>query len=359
MKIEHLIPDFWDKNNISIPQPYQIYRVHVGGSRYYFTWEDKNFDPRIYMSVTSILSKFLATPPSLIKWYAINGLEWCERYKNEAALYGTFMHSQYLKFVLEKVYKFENINKDINAYLEANRIKPNQDCILFERNDTFENIFRDMIKSDICSFMQFCIDVNLQPIAMEVVLKSNKGYAGAIDMVAYMDIDVKGHHGETYKSGDKKGLPKETTIKKRVLAIIDYKSGRKGFYESHEWQLKMYQDMWNENFPEFKVEYIFNFAPNTWTGDIPTYKLKDQTGLIDDEEISLFISLSNKRYQGKIPNVKIIDDNAVVEFKQPVFNNDSIVKRKKVIDIIREKFDAKEIFQPEFDMEEESIDDLF
>lgn len=361
MKVEQLFPDFWDKENIAIPQPYQIYRVHVGGSRYYFTWEDKNFDPNIYMSVTSILSKFGSTPYNLIKWYATNGLAWCERYKNESALYGTFMHSQFLKYVLDKKYKFQDIQSEICNYLDDNRIKPNQDCILFDRNDSFQNTFHDMIKNDICSFMQFCIDVNLQPIAMEVVLKSDRGYAGAIDMVAWIDIDVKGFHGEIYKSGEKKGLQKETTIKKRVLSIIDYKSGRKGFYENHEWQLKLYQDMWNENFPFLTVDKVFNFAPNTWIGDSPTYKLKDQTGLVDDEEIDLFLKLANKRYQDKIPSFKVIDDNAVVEFKQPVFEGDnSIISKKKVIDVIREKFDNKEIFQeqPEFEMDDESIEDF-
>lgn len=361
MQVEELKPDFWDKSSLIIPQPYKIFRVHIGGSRYYFTWEDKNFDPTIYMSTTSVLSKFGSTPQSLIKWYAINGLEWCERYKNEAALYGTFMHSQFVKFIQERKYNFAEVKSEIAAYLDKNRIKPNQECILFDRNDTFEHIFFDMIKNDMCSFMQFCIDVNLQPVAIEVVLKSKQGYAGALDLVGYMDIDVKGNHGQFYKSGEKKGLPKETVIKRRVLAIVDYKSGRKGFFETHEWQLRMYQDMWNENFPEFPAEKIFNYAPNTWRGDVPTYKLKDQTGLVDDEEIDLFLRLAHKRYSGRIPDFKMIKDDAVVEFKEPVFNGEkSIIFRKSVLDVIREKFDNNEIavgtVGDGFDMEEENDD---
>jgi hypothetical protein len=98
------------------------------------------------------------------------------------------------------------------------------------------------------------IDYNVKPLAIEIILyHPADGYAGALDIVCEMDWK-----------------------KARVRAVIDIKSGRKGFYESHEIQLKAYQTMWDIHFPELPIDKIFNFSPKDWRTS-PTYNLKDQT----------------------------------------------------------------------------------
>jgi len=82
--------------------------------------------------------------------------------------------------------------------------------------------------------------------------------------------------GEVYKSGAKAGEPKESKQARKVTAMIDYKSGRKGFYVSHEIQLKIYQELFEAVFPEDPIEKLYNFSPKDWRTS-PSYNLKDQT----------------------------------------------------------------------------------
>jgi len=57
---------------------------------------------------------------------------------------------------------------------------------------------------------------------------------------------------------------------------LDAKSGRKGFYDDHVVQLAAYDVLIKENFPEIKIDKLFNWAPKDWR-NAPTYHLKDQT----------------------------------------------------------------------------------
>jgi len=340
--IEIIKPEFWD-DDAKIPQPYKIYRFNASGSRYYFTWEDKNFEPKVYQSVTSVIKNHIGSDKKhLYRWYGQKGYSFCIRYLGDAAIYGTFMHIQINKMFMDKKYDLSKIHEYTEQFLVENNINPISYSILEEDDeDTFINVFSKRLKNDLMAFMQFCVDVNFQPIASELALCSPKGYAGAIDLVGYMDIDVKQFNGEYYKSGEKKGLPKETIQKKRVLSIVDFKSGRKGFYKDHEWQLKLYQNMWNENFPLHIVERTFNWSPNDWTKS-PTYKLKDQTEAVRDNVFFKFLEYYSEIAKDNVPYLKEIDET-VVNFKENVFSGDnSIIHRRSLIDAIKERFSEED-----------------
>ena len=62
--------------------------------------------------------------------------------------------------------------------------------------------------------------------------------------------------------------------------MIDFKSGRKGFYESHVHQLYLYKDMWEENYPEIPVQSVFNWSPKDWRKS-PTYNFECQDDAYD------------------------------------------------------------------------------
>jgi hypothetical protein len=92
------------------------------------------------------------------------------------------------------------------------------------------------------------------------------------------------------KSGPNKGQLKQVNIEKEVIAIVDFKSGRKGFWESHEIQLKAYQWMVDENYPDLKVEKVFNWSPKDWKSK-PTYTLTRQTDTVEYSELELRCAL--------------------------------------------------------------------
>src|SRR5690606_1373581 len=140
----------------------------------------------------------------------------------------------------------------LEAYATKEKITPKSDWIT-------------EIKKDILAFAQFMIAKNVKPIAIEIVLfHPEDNYAGAIDIVCEMDEEEKGFFGETYASGARKGEPKESKRTIRVNAIVDIKSGRKGFHESHEIQLHAYKEMFQVHFPDVPIHRVYNWSPKDW-----------------------------------------------------------------------------------------------
>lgn len=341
-EIELVKPEYWDTES-EIPQPYSLYRINVNGNRYYFNWIDKNLEPLIFKSVTTIVKNYVPTNNKyLLRWYGEKGNTFCNRYFYESNLYGTFLHREINRFIIDKKYDLSKIEEYLELYLVENKINKNSFTILDEnKEDTFLRVFSKRVKYDLLSFMKFCLDVNFKPVASEIALYSKIGeYAGALDLVGYIDIDINDYHGEIYKTGEKKGLPKKTVKKVRELVIIDIKSGRKGFFEEYEWQLKFYQRLWNENFPFHQVNRIFNWSPNDWH-ITPSYKFKEQTDAINDvlfdKFLDFYYEINNSYKNIKIKYIK----DCVVNFKEDIFTDEKIFETKKIIDIIKSKFDTK------------------
>jgi hypothetical protein len=260
-----------------IISPRQLYRInnHANG-RYYYSF--KNGVPQFYISVTTLIQATMPTPFELVKWIAGKGLDEAELYKEERGGYGTFMHRLFERLLIDRKIDLDAIDPELLEYCTENNYgRHNYSAWLHE------------IKRDVLGFAAWMVEYEVEPLAIELMLASDKyGIAGALDLVCNMTIPITGFLGEIYKTGPRKGEPKETAGKKRVRAIVDFKSGRKGFFENHEIQLEAYRLMFEENYPELPIEKLYNYGPSDWKKD-PGYKLKDQT---DSPNLKKFLHLA-------------------------------------------------------------------
>ena len=143
-----------------------------------------------------------------------------------------------------------------------------------ERENLPEKFYADSlskIRKDVLAFAQFVRDYNVKPLAIEIGLVSPVyHFAGCVDMPCVMTDPKTG---------------------KAFTAIVDFKSGRKGFYEEHELQLHLYRMMWEDNFPEVKIDRLYNFSPKDWRTK-PTYNLKDQTESVNAQKLPHLLALA-------------------------------------------------------------------
>ena len=257
--VEEMKAMFFDAGALVEPN-YEIWQLNSGGNRYYYRYNEDN-EPEFYPSVTTILHNTLPKSPFLVNWIANKGTEEAEKYMNERAAYGTFMHAAFEKLIISGFYDLDNLKADLKEYIEENKLPEN---FIFHANE---------LKKDVLAFAQFCIDYQVKPLAVEVSLvhPENK-YAGTIDLPCTMLEKIGSEN--------------------RISAIVDFKSGRKGFYEGCEIQLHLYKDMWNVNFPDMPIERVFNFSPKDWRKK-PSYNFKEQTNSVNAKKIPALLELAS------------------------------------------------------------------
>lgn len=259
MTVEEMTALFFDASALREP-PYRIYQLNGNGHRYYYRYDEQG-EPHFYPSVTTLLKQTMPTSPFLIEWMIKNGTEGSTEKRDLAAAYGTFMHAQFETLIINRRYNFDNVPAVLLAYMEQNNLP-----------EKFYGDSLTKIRKDVCAFAQFVKDYNVRPLAVEIALvHPDYHYAGMVDLPCIM-TDPK--TGETFP------------------AIVDFKSGRKGFYEEHEIQLHLYKDMWNVNFPALPVSRVFNFSPKDWRGVKPTYNLKEQTDSLNAAKIPALLALA-------------------------------------------------------------------
>src|SRR5690606_1852901 len=204
-----------------------------------------------------------------------------------AANYGTLLHLTIGRYIIDHSFNFDDVKDICRDYCRDNK---------YNYPEVKEWPYK--LRDDMAAYIQFHHDYKVKPLAVEYVLVSDKGYGTLIDLVCEMTIEEKGFFGEVYKSGDKKGEPKESKRDRKITAIINFKSGRNGFHESNGLQILCEKQLFEENFPDIKIEGAFNWAPKDWRGK-PSYHLKDWTGEFSDTEIDAMLILANIRFGEK------------------------------------------------------------
>jgi len=243
MNIYQVEPDYCDE---AIIKPQKLERIEISNNRYYKHPETS----KLCSSVTTVLHKMMPTSPFLLKWYADLGMEKAKQIMNEKAKYGTLMHCLFTQYLLTKQVNFLI---DLDNYCEFNKID-------ITKINTYE------LKKDLLSFIQFVKDKNVIPIAIEYPT-INEYFAGTIDLICELDFNGK-----------------------RVTAIVDYKSGKNGFFDSHRVQLHAYKNLLEQT-TDISVQMVFNFAPKDWrvTSELkPTYNLENQSDILYTKQWFLY-----------------------------------------------------------------------
>lgn len=236
--LQQLIPEIAPTIEGLTP-PFLLSRVDKGSDRYYYKLGTND----AYLSMTSFVSKSMPTSPQLIEWITDRGADMSEYIKDESAAYGTWMHICCIESLKNGGGNFDEIRE--LTISEA----------ISQKYEHRASIWAHNAVRDLMSFLVFINEYEVKPVAAEYPIASDKyGLGGMIDLPCTMNFN-----------------------RARVNAIVDLKSGRKGFWPEHEMQLHGYKELWNEWFGDFfPVTHVFNWAPNDWR-DKPTYKLKNQT----------------------------------------------------------------------------------
>ncbi len=305
---------YFDEDALVTPN-YQLYRLnnHQGGRFYY---REIDGEIKFYMSVTNMISSTTPTGQGLIDWMISMGKEESQAYARERALYGTFMHTQFTNLLINRKIDLSAMIEELSVYMQDENVNMS----LFES-------WSNEIKKDFLSFVSFVHTHKVKPLAIEVVLCDDEyDTAGAIDLYCEMQVLQEGYHGETYKSNSKYGKIGDPKLSKdwvTIRAVVDYKSGKKGFYEEHEIQLAAYTKMIKETFG-VHVDAMYNFSPTDWKTE-PTFHLKDQTNSVNIQKLPFLAAIGkiemSKRMnriltigEGIIDLDAITDENGIEQF---------------------------------------------
>ena len=259
MTIEEIRAIYFNADALKEPA-YRLFQLNSDGHRYYYRFNDAG-EPEFYPSVTTLLKQVMPTAPALLDWMIANGKDGSTEKRDLAAAYGTFMHGEFEKLIINRRYDFDSVPAALLAYME--------------RENLPEKVFAEWlpkVRKDVLAFAQFIKDWNVKPLAVEIGLYHPKyHYAGCLDLPCVM-TDPK-----TVKS---------------FTALVDFKSGRKGFYEEHELQLHLYKDAWNYWYESMPITRVFNFSPKDWRTK-PTYNLKDQTDSVNAKKLPYLLALAS------------------------------------------------------------------
>jgi hypothetical protein len=277
---ETVIEPIMYREDILGPRPkYRtLQRHHVGDSRYYvqqFELEGGRWSPpELYSGVTSVCKSVMPRSKFLEQWLCgFATYDDAMRALNLSSAKGTVMHHLFALCMNDE------LPRDFGSS-EFDRIVRHSIARQLEGiGVSVEEVFGEW-KAFLCKallgFKQFIYDYKVEVLAVEIVLgdrhqyfdgdsKPLYGYFAQVDLLCYLTIEVDGlDHENPYKTGPRAGKPREVKVEKRVLAIVDFKSGD-GDYPEHDMQLELQIPLVRKAFPHLKEEIrIYNWHPSDY-----------------------------------------------------------------------------------------------
>jgi hypothetical protein len=262
---------------------YKLRRLNTIRGRIYFRFQDEVnlLEPIFYGGTTNMTSE-IPKSEQLIDWYASKGAEWAKRNYYQRMLFGSLEHSMLADYAIFKKLNLDEIPDRVRNYF----FTQNFYCTEKELSDMAIEAQMDFI-----GLSRWMIDYKVQLIAVEIPVFSDVDYmATQIDLVCLIEEDET-FEREGYKTPGKRKIP--------VLALINYKSGKSGFFDTHRFQLESEKNMFLECFPDFAKYKIrtYNLAGKKfrslkWDGRSRPYAFSDQTDKINVDRYNAYLSLA-------------------------------------------------------------------
>lgn len=353
MSAEAMLPVFFNKQALREPS-IRLYQLNTKGTRYYYYF-DSDGVARFMPSVTTVLRNTMPENVFLTDWKIGLGKDKAEAYTAERAAYGTFYHICIERLIINRSYNLDELKTELAKYIEREQLP-----------SSFIN-YAESLKRDLLAFAQWMYDYDIMPYAVEISLFSKEyGFAGMVDLVANIrkyprsdekkareklaeeTVKAKGDEAKLAKLGDKLAEINQK-FAERENAIIDFKSGKKGFYEEYEIQLGMYRMMWENWYPEVKIDALYNIAPKEWR-KTPTYNFKCQTDSPSIAKIPALLelfSLADKEEK----EVTLVGGNIDMEEFNPI---EKCVNVVSLAELVKEKSDVVDEDKPLFEDEREN-----
>ena len=263
----------------AIPIIEVLWRYDAAGSRHY-----RRKNGEVFKSLTTFISAVESTPVILQGWREklieeLGSGDKVDTFVEATATYGTLDHEALAHIVREGQVDW------LQLYEWAKRLLEGQDF----SGQTSSLAATDLL-NDIACFLQWIHDYNVVILAVELPVWSQHGFATLIDLVAEKDE-------KKYES-----TPPEK--RKRHKCIVNLKSGRKGFFDSHGLQLIGERMMFNQVYgPAFgNIDAIYNLAPTNWR-TTPDYKFYDWTFRVTEKNNRLTKLFDNYIDRAKIEDI--------------------------------------------------------
>jgi hypothetical protein len=252
----------------------RLFRVEIGAGRHY-----RRESGQTYKSLTTFLDAVMPANRFLQNWREkltadMGSVEKVDEFVQATADYGTALHMAIADFCRNRKVNWAEFDAWAFNYLIGMGLSA----------DTISAAHQELTK-DFASLLQFLYDYDVEILAVELPVWLDSGVATLIDLVVNMNA--------------KKYVDTPVEKRQRHSAIINLKSGKKGFFESHILQLcgerAMFQNVFGNH---MQVDQVYNLAPTDWR-TAPNYKIKNQTAEIADkrldEQFNLFISIGQIR----------------------------------------------------------------
>lgn len=302
---------------------YKLRRLNTVKGRLYFRFQDEvNLLEPLFYGGTTNMTEEIPKSDALIEWYANKGTASAKRHYYLRMLFGSLEHSMLADFCIFKKISLTDIPDRVRNYF----FTQNFYCTEKELSELTVEAQMDMI-----GLSRWMLDYKVQLLAVEIPVYSDVDLmATQVDLVGIIEEDET-YEREGYKTPAKRKIP--------VLALINYKSGKSGFYPAHRFQLESEKNMFLECFPDFANYKVrtYNlsgkkFKTTKWDGRTRPYSFADQSDKINVDRYNAYLALAKITRDERLSKpIKIISGDLEIG-KDPA----SCVQEKTLKQIVEE-----------------------